>query len=385
MHDKQLPQPLRRGNGWGNSRTLSLLIVGWTVIGILCFTSNELPAEEPLLLNADVFEGDPYGVGYVDLSRKEAKKRRWHFDQFIGINARQNGIWLPTVEEQDTPVIDQSDGIKPLVEAEDRIKVYFIFSGKGPASIEIVFGDVRSTIATRSRSRAEHSIQMASWWKALCKQSHHGIPATLSRPTDDFLQVLSSHLGMPFVRSKSERISTTESKLERQFERTLSMLLGFESVRLAMMIDESPNELSRSKATLPLPAPIRIETVPIPSVVSKRAKHIEAIASMVPDDCFYVRCKTVQNYSWLRTLLTNWGGSLDEVITNPTLESDIRRRLESQLGVDCQRCLDDGLDAHLADMALLGSDMYFAEGAGIGVLFEAKPGHEHEIERIIED
>lgn len=388
MRGKQTYQTLRHSNGSGYSRMLSILFSCWTVIGILCFASTELLADEPLLLNADVFEGEPYGVGFVDLSRQEAKKRGWHFDQSIGINARHNGIWLPAVEEQDSPIIDQRDGSKPLVETEDRIKVYFIFSGKSPASIDIVFGHLRSTIATRNRSRAEHSIHMASWWKALCKQSHHGIPATLSSPTDDFLQVLSSHVGMPFARSKSERESTTESKLEKHFERTLSMLLGFESVRLAMMIDESPNELSRSKATFPLPAPIRIETVPVPSVVSKGLvpiETIETIATMVPEDCFYVRCKTVQNYSWLRTLLTNWGGSLDEVITNPTLESDIRRRLESQLGVDCQRCLDDGLDAHLTDMALIGSDMYFAEGAGIGVLFESKPGHENEVERILED
>lgn len=388
MNNRQLRQPQRLGHYLRNSRTLSILFAGWTVIGILCYTSNELPAEEPLLLNADVFEGEPYGVGCVDLSRKEAKKRGWHFDQSIGISDRQDRIWLPAVEEQDSPVVGQWDDSKPLVEAEDRIKVYFIFSGKSPASIEIVFGNVRSTIETRNGVSAKHSILLAAWWKALCKQSHHGIPATLSSPTDDFLQVLSSHVGMPFARSKSERKSTAESKLEKQFERTLSMLLGFESVRLAMMIDESPNELSRSKATLPLPAPIRIETVSVPSVVSKGLvpkETIETIATMVPEDCFYVRCKTVQNYSWLRTLLTNWGGSLDEVITNPTLESDIRRRLESQLGVDCQRCLDDGLDAHLTDMALIGSDMYFAEGAGIGVMFEAKPGHEHEIERIIED
>lgn len=353
-------------------------------MGILGFSSSELPAEEPLLLNADVFEGDPYGVGCVELSRVEAKRRGWHFDQYIGINARQKGIWLPAVEEQDSLVDGRRDSDEPLVEAKDRIKVYFIFSGKAPDSIEIVFGNVLSTIETRNGSRAEHSIHMASWWRTLCKQSHHGIPATLSRPTDDFLQVLSTHVGMPFARSKSSPKSTTESKLEKQFERTLGMLLGFESVRLAMMIDESPNEFSRSKATLPLPDPIRIETVSVPSMASKGLVPVEAIATMVPEDCFYVRCKTVQNYSWLRTLLTNWGGSLDEVITSPTLESDIRGRLENQLGIDCQRCLDEGLDVHLADMAIIGSDMYFAEGAGIGVLLEAKPGHEHEIERIIE-
>ncbi len=230
---------------------------------------------------------------------------------------------------------------------------------------------------------AEHSALLDLWWQALCDQAHSGISSTLSHPSNDFLDVLGTHLKLPIHRRNASRVDT-KSQVENQFERTLGMLLGFESVRLAMMIDDTTESIEPSPAVFPLPNPISVRSVRMPEAGMVANSKIESIASMVPNDCFYVRCKSIQNYTWLRQLLINWGGSLDEIVTSPSIDSDVRSRLETQLGMNSKQSSESGLDKLISDVAIIGTDVFFKEGAGIGVLLEAKVGQEHEAEKAIQ-
>jgi len=162
------------------------------------------------------------------------------------------------------------------------------------------------------------------------------------------------------------------------------MLLGFESIRLAMMIDHTKEAVGQSPATFPLPNPITVQSVRMSGNGLETKVKIESIATMVPKDCFYVRCKSIQNYSWLRQLLINWGGSLDEIVTSPSIDSDVRGRIELQLGINAQQSIESGLDKLISDMAIIGTDVFFEEGAGIGVLIEAKVGQEQEAEKALQ-
>ena len=173
------------------------------------------------------------------------------------------------------------------------------------------------------------------------------------------------------------------SKLEEQFERTLGMLLGFESVRLAMMIDDTGESIGHAPAIHALPSAVNVAVRRIPHSLQSTAE-IEPLASMVPNDCYYVRCGSIQNYAWLRQFLISWGGSLDEVVTNPSLGSDIRSRIEDQLGINYQESLEAGMSAIVSDMAIIGKDVFFEEGAGIWVILETRSEHERELETIVQ-
>lgn len=267
-------------------------------------------AEQPLVVRAKAISGSPYGVGLIELSRERALELGWYSDQAIEIKSSRSTVWLPAVKE---------------VEADSSLVVYFIYSGERPTSIEVAIEDnfrFRATTTLENGDPEEHFALLNQWWQTLCDQSHGGISSTLSQPSDDLLSVLGNHLKLNIER-RSASGNKGKSQLENEFERSLGLLLGFESIRLAMMIDDATEVVGRSPALYPLPTPINVQSVRMLDVGLGTNANIESIATMVPNDCFYVRCRSIQNYSWLRQLLINWGGSLDEIVTSPSIDSDV--------------------------------------------------------------
>ena len=358
-----------RSTSW---KPTKILLCFWlSLIWIGLHTSHLVSSEQLSVVRALAVHGTPYGVGVVEFSREQAFEAGWYSDQAIEVKSSRISIWLPAVKD---------------VKTDGSLLVYFIYSGEFPANIELLIaGNVQFEVKVKPErgDPAEYSALFSQWWQALCEQAHSGVSSTLSHSSDDFLAVLGQHLKLPVTRRSVSRVDST-SRLEKEFERTLGMLLGFESIRLAMMIDDTKETVGRSPATFPLPNPINVQSVRMSdSGLGTKAK-IESIATMVPNDCFYVRCKSIQNYTWLRQLLINWGGSLDEIVTSPSIDSDVRGRIELQLGINSDQSIESGLDKRISDLAILGTDVFFEEGAGIGVLIEAHVGQEQEAEKALQ-
>ena len=94
--------------------------------------------------------------------------------------------------------------------------------------------------------------------------------------------------------------------------------------------------------------------------------------SHVPAECLYVRFGSFTNYQWFRHRLDNWGGDLRNLISARGLNYNMNARLERQLSLH-----ETPLSALLgptviADVALIGDDTFFREGAAIGMLFQAR-------------
>lgn len=368
-------------------RLAALLCASITVVAlsliILCFPlGQELHSADAASLK--LFEGTPYGVGVIETTKAKMISLGWHSDRVIGLSDANCKIWLPAVESDWRP--SSNDDITQM-EGQDAFRIYFLYSEQPPSGLEMVLGKEVIKIPTVSEVQDDIALAtiMRAWWTAFCGQSRQGMTEALRRATEDLLSVLGRHLGLPVTTSETSNSPLRSGNFESQFEKTLGMLLGFESVRLAMMLDEtSKSGESRVRASLPVPNSFNIASVPIPISSRQPQNEIEPIAKMVPNDCFYVRCKTLKNYSWLRKLLMNWGGSLEDIIASPSVEPNVRLRLEMQLGIDIQQSTDALLDTHLHDLAVVGSDLQFNYGAGVGVLLEALPGHESDVERIIE-
>ncbi len=334
-------------------------------------TSQLVSSEQLSVVRALAIHGTPYGVGVVELLRERMLEAGWYSDQAIEVKSSESSIWLPAVKDDETNV---------------SVLIYFLYSGAFPARIELTIADnVRFEVKVKPEKgdSAEHTALQNQWWQALREQAHSGITSTLSPPSDDFLAVLGHHLKLPFARQLASR-GEGASQLEKEFERTLGMLIGFESIRLAMMLDDTNEVVGQSPAKFPLPSPINVQSVRISDTGLGTSAKIESIATMVPSDCFYVRCKSIQNFTWLRQLLINWGGSLDEIVTSPSMDSDVRGRMELQLGISSRQSIESGLDKLISDMAIIGTDVFFEEGAGIGVLLEAKVGQEQEAEKALQ-
>jgi hypothetical protein len=163
--------------------------------------------------------------------------------------------------------------------------------------------------------------------------------------------------------------------LEHQFERSVSTLLGIDSLLLAVPEPDSRDEEApRQIADRQLPSPIN--ALPVRFTGSAPSVTVEPIAYRVPEDCFYLRCGKLANYGWLRSFVTGWGGSLHEIVSLPVLDQPVRQRVETQLGIGLSKSQDMGMDECLEDMAIIGCDFFFREGAAVGVLLHARRSRE---------
>jgi hypothetical protein len=360
-----------------------LMIIALTSLSNVCLSQtpeSELAAKaellrQPTLISAN---GNPFGVGQVDLPLALAVEHGWHSDRSVEVTSSDCKIWLTTsalAANAEARTVHEPDSAKL---SNDVLRVLFLYHGEGLAAVEVRISGKPGLIVRSAGVGAPHAELMQRWWQALSNQQRDLSPP-IRDLSEDFLSAIGKHLGMP-PRPRLASPKEATSQLEQQFERTLAMLLGFESVRLAMMVDDSGAPAGSAPAIHPLPAAVNVVGQRIPNVLD--SKEIESIASLVPSDCFYVRCRSINNYMWLRQFLIGWGGSLDEIVTHPTLNTDVRSRLEDQLGIDTRASLD--ADPFISDMAVIGSDVFFSEGAGIGVLLEAKPGAEQKLEAILQ-
>ena len=99
---------------------------------------------------------------------------------------------------------------------------------------------------------------------------------------------------------------------------------------------------------------------------------IEPIAMRVPAECFYVRFGSFANFLWLQDTLAKWGGDAQNLIALRGLDRGMSGRMEKQLVLK-QTVLSRMLGGTvIADVAIIGTDMFFREGASYGMLFHAR-------------
>ena len=123
-------------------------------------------------------------------------------------------------------------------------------------------------------------------------------------------------------------------------------------------------------ADQPLPEPLSPPELQTPEPAAD--VKIEPIAMRVPAECFYVRFGSFANFLWLQDTLAKWGGDAQNLIALRGLDRGMSRRMEKQLVLK-QTVLSRMLgDTVIADVAIIGTDMFFREGASYGILFHAR-------------
>jgi len=318
--------------------------------------------------------GEPCNVGCIEIRLPTGLDPSVMTEMTVSVDFGE-GTLFPTFEF--TKADDDAEAA--------RLNVFFLFQGaqSKSASLTFAYGPEVVTLDVETKAETINHLELVNnWWRVWSHQITDGVPQALLEGTKDFLYVVGQKLRV-LPENRSLFLGGNESRLERQFEKTLGMLLGFQSVRLAMMIEDT-EYLDRSPATQGLPRTLNLARQSIPRDFDGGNVQLESMSRMVPTDCFYVRCGSTQNYLWLRQFLIGWGGSLDNIVANPILDSDVRTRLESQLGVSAEELSRLGVDRCLKDLAIIGTDLFFAEGAGVGVIFEAKPGMEEELFRLVD-
>jgi hypothetical protein len=131
-------------------------------------------------------------------------------------------------------------------------------------------------------------------------------------------------------------------------------------------------------ATLPLPKLARGDSAAdeasdteLPPPVAKIPDTVEALASHVPQECFYLRFGNFPNYLWFRDFLRHWQGDLGNMIVMQSVDYDNSERFQQQIAIGESKLSRVMGPAVIRDVAIIGLDMYLRDGASMGILFQA--------------
>ena len=266
------------------------------------------------------------------------------------------------------PVREEVGGLlRGILNRPPRTTIYFLFKGNGPLDLVLQTSvDVPLRLVPR-KNPAVHSRLLNLWWK------QYAAPPSLLAPEPDFPPVVDTYLAATLARRLNLRLPEEKQTplAYAELRKELGFNLGTESVRMAMMQDRILG-LNNLGMTADRPLPEAFPMIEKPVTIPAPGVEVEPIAMRVPAECFYVRFGSFQNFLWLQDTLERWGGDAQNLIALRGLDRDMGGQIERQLILKqtiLSRLFGDKV---VADVAIVGTDMFFREGASYGILFQAK-------------
>jgi hypothetical protein len=92
----------------------------------------------------------------------------------------------------------------------------------------------------------------------------------------------------------------------------------------------------------------------------------------VPVECFYIRFGNFPNYLWFSKTTRELGGEIGRLVSLRGQDAAVDERLQRQLALRESRLAELFGSQVIADVALIGRDLYLADGAAMGILFQAR-------------
>ncbi len=256
------------------------------------------------------------------------------------------------------------------------VRIQFLFTGDQPLDVRIR-GDLsgRVELTPAATDDAGQRRVLGGWWKAYVGQAMEVAEAKDVPPLIETYLVANLGkrlaLNLPDMRSKPTTGLTLQPLIDPLS--SLSLLLDPTPMRRQLLLEQMqlPPPIERGAVGLPpVPQWIDFPAPPVPESLP-----IEPMASQVPPECFYVRFGSFANFLWFQSLGDQQGADLTGALTLQGLDYQITERVERLLSTRLNLIAKLFGDAVVADMALIGNDLYLQDGPAIGVLFEAKvPG-----------
>ncbi|MEM9586924.1 MAG: hypothetical protein AAGA03_06550 [Planctomycetota bacterium] len=248
-------------------------------------------------------------------------------------------------------------------------QVTFLFTGGGP--LEVTLADANGVIGTYpvqpTVDPAARERLLSGWWTTFTEAANRQIQSADYPPRVEtyLVGMLSGRLDLPLP--AWYRTSDTESD---QLVDTLKLVLGDPSVGdQVFQTAAAGTSTDLGAGTLPLPPP------PVWAPPFRRpgldGVAIEAMATRIPPECFYIRYGSFQNYLWFRDLTEEYGGDLTRMLTLRGYADDASGRLERQLNMKTTELSRMMGPTVIADQALIGHDLFLADGASMGVVLQA--------------
>jgi hypothetical protein len=337
---------------------------------VLCGIVLALNAATMAGAETEAVLGRPFGVGRVTVALEAGQSQTaWLADGFLLRERRGRALYPVFTSGRFRKLLGEVLGDSSQT-PPDSITAWFLFTGTEPLELTLSTPAARRITATPTapRNPRGHQRLLLSWWReyhaSVRDQLQHGDYPPLVQTY--LTSMLSRRLGL-----ETPLLSRRAEKQPSEPQATLELLLGLESLRLAALRRTSLGELPPDEpADQPLPADIAWQPLPPPLAGSQ--VEIEPLALHVPHDCFYIRFGSYENYLWLTHLQDDYGGDLRRMITLRGYDARVGEKMQRQLTVQQTELSDIFGPAVVADLALIGRDLYRDEGAAVGVLFQAR-------------
>lgn len=304
----------------------------------------------------EAFHGSPLGVVCIS-QRMRDPIQTLQWDDHFDIRDQDGRVRYPVLRNRTRAAGE-----------EHYVREYsFLFTGQDPLTIEALNGDAVQLKVTPQADPAGHKKLIAKWWEA--RQHRRTVTNQWQGPPQLVTSYVDTMLARRFQLYEKQQHdfgSWNEGQL-------IGFFLGTESIRMAAAEQTKlkPGQ-AVAPADVPLPKGVDIPAVKLPPIPENVV--IEPIARHVPAECFYLRCGSYENFSWLRRTLDQWGGNLREIIVRHHVDYRIQERLERQLVLKETALAKTFGNLVIADIAVIGTDTFVREGSAMGVLFQSKQG-----------
>ncbi len=363
---------------------------------IFCVSITSARVSSAVEIMAGAFLGEPYGIAAIEIPLEIP---------IVGeplppleIRDTQNRVLYPVssdvrtkaVRPSDQPVPKPGQGrllgrlgnlIREIGNGDNELeqtvsrRVMFVFHGDAPLTIQLsdsrrVFGEYQ-IVPTRDETQRQR--QLSDWWLAYTTRAQQQIAAA-GYPTwvETYLvAMLSGRLNQPLPNWFLQKTSSDDDQLVD----TIKLIAGVEEISDRVFRQAVAGGVgNRSEATLPLPPPPKWVANPSDMLLdeaSLAAIEVEPMATRVPPECFYIRYGSFANYMWFRDLTNEYGGDISRMATLRGVKDDSAARIEQQLNLtttELSRMLGPSV---IEDQAIVGRDLYFTDGASLGVMFKS--------------
>ena len=240
--------------------------------------------------------------------------------------------------------------------------IHFLFQGSQPFDITVV-GDAEPVRIQPQVKPARHARLLRSWWR---NQTEWLEQDSTRSPYPPYVQmylasVHARRMGLPVP---PNRLPLRNLPVNEQ---TLQLLTGSKDHRSEMFWQVSAGLPVETVPELPLPT--AIDWQDSADTTTEALPDMEPMAEQIPADCFYIRFGKYSNLLWLQHLMEEHAAGIGRLMTMRSLDADYGTRIKNQLVVDEFPFAELIGDKVIADVALVGRDLFFREGAALGLVF----------------
>ncbi len=337
-------------------------------LGLLVLISAD-PVSAQILRN-EAYVGEPFGVARIVIPRRQDDDSTRVLTNGFGLSEKDQRALYPVFTSGVASGLlrralgaDGTSGGGPLT-------LYFLFRGEEPLELRVTASDTTSLRIRPERFPRGHTRLLRAWWR------NYSTAAQQQTQRSDYPPLVETYLTTVL----GQRLGLDPPLLGRLLSSESPGLIGNPSLRLLLNVEslrteslrESLKRTASDRETADLPVPDEIAWSKSEISAAVEGIDLEPIARHVPEECFYVRFGSFDNYLWLRGLMDEYGGDISRMVTARGHDARLSQRLEDQLGLKETALAKLFGGQVISDVAIIGRDPYVQEGAAIGILFESR-------------